>query len=227
MQKWYVAAHLLGKRCQQRLRTCNSVPCRYRHVSSYLSNIPGQHTWSSTFPAALLRPGEFFSSHTGSRATRHSSRVCRVGTSMGCVYRLLGVWEQPCFAFEEAAPWSRTVWSYDSKMLCLLNRDALVMWQDIYEYASELIELDGCVTEIVFGKSWHINHARMEPQRYWDTVRTVWMNSKEQHEERDNDLTQRVAGFRAYLQRKHSHSCPTCSRETTRQYSYEAGERKV
>ena len=91
MQKWYVAAHLLGRRCQQRLRTCNSVPCRYRHVSSYLSNIPGQHTWSSTFPAALLRPGEIFSSHTGSRATRHSSRVCRVGTSMGCVYRLLRV----------------------------------------------------------------------------------------------------------------------------------------
>jgi hypothetical protein len=46
------------------------------------------------------------------------------------------------------------------------TRNAPVMWQDIYEHARELMKRDGCITEIVFGKSGHVNHARMEPQRY-------------------------------------------------------------
>lgn len=65
------------------------------------------------------------------------------------------------------------------------NSDPLVMWQDIYEHASDLIKRDGCVTEVIFEESEHVNHARTEPKRYWDTVRTVWMHSQEQHGARD------------------------------------------
>lgn len=65
------------------------------------------------------------------------------------------------------------------------TRDALIAWQDISDHASELIRCQGCVTEVKFEGSEHVSHAKMEPQRYWDTVRMVWVHSQERHGQRN------------------------------------------
>lgn len=44
--------------------------------------------------------------------------------------------------------------------------DALVAWRDIHEHAGELIKLGGCSTEIVFERSGHVSHARIDPKQY-------------------------------------------------------------
>jgi hypothetical protein len=69
--------------------------------------------------------------------------------------------------------------------------DALVAWQDIYEHASELIKRDGCVTEAIFEDFKHVAHAKTESRRYWNTVRTVWVHSQEEHGEVNTKPTTR------------------------------------
>ncbi|EOA82621.1 uncharacterized protein SETTUDRAFT_58095, partial [Exserohilum turcica Et28A] len=58
------------------------------------------------------------------------------------------------------------------------KRDTLVAWQDIYEHASELIKRNGCLIEAIFEHSEHVSHAKVEPDRYWNTVRKVWAHSR-------------------------------------------------
>lgn len=64
--------------------------------------------------------------------------------------------------------------------------DALIAWQDIYAHAGESMEHSGCVTEVIFEESGHVDHARAEPERYWDAVDTVWQQSQTQ-EKRSNE----------------------------------------
>jgi hypothetical protein len=59
------------------------------------------------------------------------------------------------------------------------KKDALIAWQDVYEHAGESMEHSGAVTEIIFESSGHVDHARREPNRYWDAVTTVWRQSQE------------------------------------------------
>lgn len=63
------------------------------------------------------------------------------------------------------------------------KKDALIAWQDIYEHAGESMEHNGSVTEVLFEHSGHVDHAREEPNRYWDAITTVWRQSQEN----DND----------------------------------------
>ncbi|KAF2999771.1 hypothetical protein E8E13_005416 [Curvularia kusanoi] len=57
--------------------------------------------------------------------------------------------------------------------------DALISWLDIYEHAGESMEHSGCVTEVIFENSDHVDHARAEPTRYWDAVTSVWTQAQE------------------------------------------------
>ncbi|KAF9694306.1 hypothetical protein EKO04_007949 [Ascochyta lentis] len=59
------------------------------------------------------------------------------------------------------------------------KKDALIAWQDVYEHAGESMEHSGAITEILFEESGHVEHARKEPNRYWDAVTTVWQQSQE------------------------------------------------
>lgn len=67
--------------------------------------------------------------------------------------------------------------------------DALIAWQDIYEHAGESMEHSGCVTEVIFEHSDHVDHARQEPSRYWDAVVTVWHQSQENRDEKGTRST--------------------------------------
>jgi hypothetical protein len=65
------------------------------------------------------------------------------------------------------------------------KNDALIAWQDIYEHAGESMEQSGSVTEIIFETSGHVDHARQEPERYWDALTTVWRQSQEDDKEKE------------------------------------------
>ncbi|KAJ8112800.1 hypothetical protein OPT61_g4920 [Boeremia exigua] len=60
------------------------------------------------------------------------------------------------------------------------KKDSLIAWQDIYEHAGESIEHSGSVTEVIFEDSDHVDHARKEPNRYWDAIITVWHQNQTQ-----------------------------------------------
>ncbi|KAJ4989894.1 hypothetical protein SVAN01_04541 [Stagonosporopsis vannaccii] len=67
--------------------------------------------------------------------------------------------------------------------------DALIAWQDIYEHAGESMEHSGCVTEVLFEASDHVDHARQESSRYWDAIVTVWHQSQERGDEKGTRTT--------------------------------------
>lgn len=61
--------------------------------------------------------------------------------------------------------------------------DALIAWQDVYAHAGEAMEHSGCVTEIIFDASSHVDHARAEPERYWGAVTTVWQQTTQSNQD--------------------------------------------
>ncbi|KZM24874.1 hypothetical protein ST47_g3974 [Ascochyta rabiei] len=67
--------------------------------------------------------------------------------------------------------------------------DGLIAWQDVYEHAGESMEHSGAVTEVIFENSGHVDHARKEPNRYWDAITTVWRQSQEDINEKGTRAT--------------------------------------
>lgn len=59
------------------------------------------------------------------------------------------------------------------------KKDELIAWQDVYEHAGESMKHSSTVTEILFENSGHVDHARQEPNRYWDAIASVWRQSQE------------------------------------------------
>lgn len=63
--------------------------------------------------------------------------------------------------------------------------DAQIAWQDVYEHAGASMLHSGRVTEVIFENSSHVDHARKEPERYWDAITTVWQQAQEKENTND------------------------------------------
>jgi hypothetical protein len=200
---WYLASHLLRRRCQQSLRACNSVSCRHQHATSCFSDVPRQHPWPSTFPSALLCPGKIVTSDTLPGAIRHSNRGRCVGTSM---YHVFIGYENNPVSRSRKQLLDPSLFAVTIPRCYLYSKsDALVAWKDIYEHGSDLIKRHGCVTESIFEDSEHVSHAKTEPKQYWDTVRTVWIHSQEIHKDIDTKPTHRNPHISEPLCRRDHH----------------------
>ncbi|KAF2621853.1 hypothetical protein BU25DRAFT_228452 [Macroventuria anomochaeta] len=123
---------------------------------------------------------------------RHLAKVTAV-IVLGLVWVLYHV-----FIGYENNPVSRSREQLHDRMLfdltvprCYLysKNDALIAWQDVYEHAGESMERCGCVTEVIFADSGHVDHAKIEPKRYWDTVKSVWLHGQEEHEGQNTAAT--------------------------------------
>jgi hypothetical protein len=58
------------------------------------------------------------------------------------------------------------------------KNDVLISWLDIYAHAEESFLHGVPVQEVLFEKSGHVDHARVEPRRYWDAVLDTWERSR-------------------------------------------------
>lgn len=58
------------------------------------------------------------------------------------------------------------------------KNDLLISWLDIYAHAEESFLHGVPVQEVLFEKSGHVDHARVEPRRYWDAVLDTWERSR-------------------------------------------------
>jgi hypothetical protein len=70
--------------------------------------------------------------------------------------------------------------------------DAQIAWQDVYEHAGASMQYSGCVTEVIFEDSSHVDHARKEPERYWDAVTAVWQQAQEKGNASDEKKSART-----------------------------------
>jgi len=57
--------------------------------------------------------------------------------------------------------------------------DPLIAWEDISEHVCMAIEQGSDVLEYVFETSGHVDHAKVDPSRYWSGVLLVWQRSQE------------------------------------------------
>ncbi|KAH7379581.1 hypothetical protein BKA66DRAFT_139601 [Pyrenochaeta sp. MPI-SDFR-AT-0127] len=54
------------------------------------------------------------------------------------------------------------------------KEDALIAWQDVYEHAGESMDRGIPTKEVLFEGSGHCEHAKQDPERYWNTVMETW-----------------------------------------------------
>jgi hypothetical protein len=59
------------------------------------------------------------------------------------------------------------------------KNDPLISWEDISEHVCAAIEQGTDVLEYVFETSGHVDHAKVDPTRYWSGVLLVWQRSQE------------------------------------------------
>lgn len=73
-----------------------------------------------------------------------------------------------------------------SRPRCYLysQADDLISWEDVHEHATEAMGNGIPVFEICFQESGHCDHARQEPEAYWNAVQTVWKESRIDMEEK-------------------------------------------
>jgi hypothetical protein len=57
--------------------------------------------------------------------------------------------------------------------------DRLIAWEDINEHVRSARGQGSVVLDYVFETSGHVDHAKVDPDRYWSGVKSVWQRSQE------------------------------------------------